>query len=116
MTEQHFARIIEAWLQDRREQYTDDSATQVAIDDLIDGLRNSEPFKAHAHGELDGLIPIATADVPAELTGLASHPLNACWKTLATKLVAALPDEVPDELREKPANYTLRISLVRRER
>lgn len=49
-------RILEAWIQDRRAQYSPDGAIQAAFDELIESIREGEPFTSYDHGELEDLM------------------------------------------------------------
>jgi hypothetical protein len=49
-------RIFRAWLFDRAEQYEDSSGIRSAFDELMQRVRDGEPFAAYDHGELDDIL------------------------------------------------------------
>ena len=48
--------VIAAWIVDRAEQYSQGSASCAALYELVRPIREGEPEKAHAHGELDDIL------------------------------------------------------------
>ena len=49
-------QIFAAWLQDRAEQYDNESGVRAAFDELMDGALSGEPIASYRAGELDDIL------------------------------------------------------------
>ena len=55
-TEALVHRVFAAWLQDRAEQYENESGVRAAFDELVDGALSGEPIASYRAGELDDIL------------------------------------------------------------
>lgn len=55
-SERKISAIFAAWLLDRADQYSNDSCCRCVFDELLEKLRQGEPWEAFRHGELDDIL------------------------------------------------------------
>jgi len=54
--EQMQRRVVAAWLIDRSSQYEESHPCRAFVDELVRGIIDGEPERAHEHGELDDIM------------------------------------------------------------